>query len=69
MGESPGKYHGKMKEFEIIKEALDIATQRGCYNLDQASRLAHCVGVVGAKLSPPVEPPKAEGKPEKVLTK
>lgn len=57
-----------MKEFEIIKEALDIANQRGCFNLDQSARVAHCLGVVGARLTP--EPaPKVEGKPTNLKKK
>lgn len=35
-----------MNEINILKEALNIASERGCFNLDQASKINHCLEVV-----------------------
>ena len=40
-----------MKEFQLLKEALNLANQKGCFTLEDSGNIVHCMGVVEAKLN------------------
>jgi len=39
-----------MKEFELLQEALNVAAQKGVFNLQDSANVLHCLGVVKEKL-------------------
>ncbi|AGO48493.1 hypothetical protein Phi18:2_gp44 [Cellulophaga phage phi18:2] len=39
-----------MNELEVINEALNIATLKGCYDMQQVNKISHSFGVVAQRL-------------------
>ena len=40
-----------MKELDVIKRALDIANQKGCYNLEDSYTIFHSLKVIESKFN------------------
>jgi hypothetical protein len=53
-----------MKELGIIKQALDVANQKGCYNLENSYTIFHAYKVVETRLNQKAEPTTSVEKPK-----
>ena len=48
-----------MNELQLVEEALNIANQKGCYQMKESAQILHCFEVIKSKVNE-LEPLKEE---------